>query len=347
MDRKNTACYNPCIEQRGGSIMIIRHASVEDLKAVAELEAICFPPAEAATEEQLYQRILHYGDHFWLLFEDDRLIAFADGFVSSQRDLTDEMYAHAELHEENGAWQMIFGINTHPEFRKMHYASRLMETVIQESRLAHRSGLVLTCKESLIPFYQRFGFQDEGISTSIHGGVQWHQMRLSLTGNQLPMRRTDRQVTDQAELEEIIRNGKIVHLGLIDTDCPYVVPMHYGYEFTHGVWTLYLHCAKSGHKIDLVRRNPVCFAEIDSEMELISGGDNPCSYGASYASVMGKGKVQILENTGEKIHGLEVLMRHQTGRTFQIDAAAADHVSVLKITLPQITGKRRKKPGVM
>lgn len=324
--------------------MMIRHADLNDLKAVAALEAACFPPSEAATEKQLRQRIMRYGDHFWLLFEDDRLLAFADGFTTDRPDLEDEMYEHADLHNENGDWQMIFGINTHPDFRNRHYATRLMEAIIRESRLTNRRGLVLTCKETLIPFYRRFGFEDEGMSASVHGGVEWHQMRFTLTGEQPQMRRRDREVRAFSELEQILRSGRIVHLGLMDSDCPYVVPMHYGLEIENRAWILYLHSASSGHKIDLIRNNPVCFAEIDCDMELISGGDNACSYGAAFSSVMGKGTVEVLEKPEEKIHGLQVLMEHQTGRSFEIAPSAAEHVCVLKVTLPHITGKKRRKP---
>ena len=43
--------------------------------------------------------------------EEDKLIAFVDGFVTDEADLTDEMYEKAAMHNEDGAWQMIFGVN--------------------------------------------------------------------------------------------------------------------------------------------------------------------------------------------------------------------------------------------
>ena len=44
---------------------------------------------------------------------------------------------------------------------------------------AHRAqGLVLTCKEKLLHYYAKFGFVNEGVSGSTHGGVVWYQMRL-------------------------------------------------------------------------------------------------------------------------------------------------------------------------
>ena len=86
------------------------------------MEAECFPAAAAATKEEFAERIKYYGNHFWLMFEGEKLIAFVDGFVTDKPDLTDEMYEQAEMHDENGAWQMIFGVNTIPAYRKHGYA---------------------------------------------------------------------------------------------------------------------------------------------------------------------------------------------------------------------------------
>ena len=89
--------------------MEIRNATMDDLQAIAAVEAACFPAAEAATAEEFAGRLTHYADHFWLLFEDEKLVSFVDGFVTDTPDLTDEMYADASLHDAHGAWQMIFG----------------------------------------------------------------------------------------------------------------------------------------------------------------------------------------------------------------------------------------------
>ena len=148
--------------------MKIRTATINDLDAIAAVEAECFPAAEAATKEEFAERIKFYGDHFWLMFDADKLISFVDGFVTDQPDLTDEMYENASMHNEKGAWQMIFGVNTLPAYRQHGYAGEL-----------GRKGLVLTCKDKLIHYYASFGFVDEGISESVHGNVVWHQMRLT------------------------------------------------------------------------------------------------------------------------------------------------------------------------
>ena len=160
--------------------MVIKHASRKDITALTAVETACFPPAEAATEKEFIDRVQYYGNHFWLLYEGDKMLAFVDGFVTDEPNLTDLMYEDATLHNEQGAWQMIFGVNTLPEYRRHGYAGQLLRRAVADARQQGRKGLVLTCKERLIAYYAKFGFVDEGVSEkSTHGNVRWHQMRLT------------------------------------------------------------------------------------------------------------------------------------------------------------------------
>ncbi|MGN0733015.1 MAG: GNAT family N-acetyltransferase [Emergencia sp.] len=159
--------------------MIIRTATMQDLDAVSAVEAECFPPAEAASREDFEHRLTHYADHFWLMFDENKLIAFVDGFVTDEPDLADEMYEKAEMHNEQGKWQMIFGVNTIPSYREHGYAGQLIERAIEDARKQNRAGLVLTCKDKLVHYYAKFGFVNEGYLGSNHGGVKWNQMRLT------------------------------------------------------------------------------------------------------------------------------------------------------------------------
>ena len=158
----------------------IRTATSSDLDCVAAVEAECFPAAEAASKEEFAERIAAYGNHFWLLFKNGKLVSFVDGMVTDTPDLADEMYENAALHDENGAWQMIFGVNTIPECRKKGYAGQLIRCAIEQAKKEGRKGLVLTCKDKLLHYYEDFGFVNEGVSESVHGNVVWYQMRLTL-----------------------------------------------------------------------------------------------------------------------------------------------------------------------
>lgn len=91
----------------------------------------------------------------------------------------DEMYEDPAFCKESGKWQMVFGVVTHPFFQHQGCASRLMNQFILHAKEEGKSGIVLTCKKEKISFYEQFGFKNEGLSTSTHGGVPWYQMRLS------------------------------------------------------------------------------------------------------------------------------------------------------------------------
>ena len=159
--------------------MEIRTATFKDLDAVSAVEAACFPAAEAATPAEFEERLRYYGSHFWLMFDSEKLIGFVDGMVTDKADLSDDLYAQASLHDENGAWQMIFGVTTLPEYRRRGVAAALLERAIADAKAQGRKGLVLTCKDKLVHYYAKFGFVSEGVSESTHGGVVWYQMRLT------------------------------------------------------------------------------------------------------------------------------------------------------------------------
>ena len=159
---------------------IIRTAVGSDLDKIAELERLCFPLEEMASYTNFSDRLKVYSGHFMLLESDNILIAMINGMVTDEYDLKDEMYRNADMHNENGKWQMIFGLETHPDFRKQGYAGMLIEKFIEEAKNQNRYGLVLTCKKELVHYYEKFGFVNEGISSSEHGNTVWYQMRKKL-----------------------------------------------------------------------------------------------------------------------------------------------------------------------
>lgn len=159
--------------------MTIRIATIADLGIITQMEAKCFSPAEAASQESFRQRLTYFPNHFWLLEVDGEVVSCINGFVTDIPVLRDEMYADASQHNEDGAWQMIFGVMTLPEYQGHGYAAQLMNYVIEDCRNQGRKGIVLTCKNELVSFYYKFGYINEGKSMSKHGGVNWNEMRLS------------------------------------------------------------------------------------------------------------------------------------------------------------------------
>ena len=157
------------------------------------------------------------------------------------------------------------------------------------------------------------------------------------------MRRKDREVTGTEEIRNIVDKAKILHLGLFDEGYPYIVPLHYGYEYADGNLVFFMHCAGEGHKLDLIRANPNVCIELETDVELISGGEAPCRYGSAFASVIGRGRAQIVADGQEKIKGLSLLMKNQTGREFEISAQMAAAVEIIKVAVSDFTAKARPK----
>ena len=141
-------------------------------------------------------------------------------------------------------------------------------------------------------------------------------------------------------MRDILDEGRIMHLGLFDDAHPYVVPLHYGYEYADGKLTLYAHSARAGHKLDLIERNPHVGVEIDSDHGIISGGDVPCKYGSAYASLMGRGVAEVVVDPAEKTRAIALLMKHQTGRDFAISERMTATVAIIKVTVRAFTAKR-------
>ncbi len=153
----------------------------------------------------------------------------------------------------------------------------------------------------------------------------------------------ERELTETNDILAILDKSDIVHIALVDGDEPYVVPMNYGYTMHDGKLTLYLHGATEGKKLDLMRKNPKVFFSIESDIEPFSG-QVACQYGTSYSSIMGKGTAEILENPQDKMDGLTIFMKSQTGLDFEFNERLVSAVSVIKIDVSHFTAKHRPKP---
>ena len=161
--------------------MLIRTAALPDLEEAVYIEDLIFPGNMEAARAMIKERLEVYPEHYWLLLDDacepPKVIGMIDGFVTDIPDLEDRMFDHPEMHDENGAWQMLFGLEVLPEYRKQGCAAMLVNHVIECARNQGRKGIVLTCEEHLIHYYERFGFKNEGISPSKLIGKIWYQMR--------------------------------------------------------------------------------------------------------------------------------------------------------------------------
>ena len=157
------------------------------------------------------------------------------------------------------------------------------------------------------------------------------------------MTRRELEITDPGAMTEILKKCGFLHLGLVDGGMPYIVPMNYGFTMENGKLTLYLHCAKEGYKLDVIRKNPVCCFEMECGVQPFSG-KVACQFGMSYSSMMGRGTAVIVEDPSEKIRAMKLLMKTQTGQDFEFTERLVSAVSVIRVDVSEYTAKQRPLP---
>ena len=172
------------------------------------------------------------------------------------------------------------------------------------------------------------------------------------------MRRKDREVLGDENIAKIIEQCTTCHVAMMDdAGVPYVIPLSFGYSLKNGFLELYFHCAHVGKKLDCIRKNPNVAFSMYVENRIEIHEDNYCKSGRFYASVVGQGKAEIVEDSAEKCRGLSLLMErqttsaaHATGATQSMHAAPhkfeftpeqAATVTVFKITSTNFTGKAK------
>lgn len=158
--------------------MLIRLAQIEDLDAIIEIETICFPVEEAASKETITERFNVFMENFVVAEDDGQVIGFINGCCYCELSLPDELYHDSSLHDKDGAYQTVFGLDVLPAYRKNGVAKQLIDYFIALAKQRNKKGIALTCKDHLVHYYERFGFVHQGVSDSTHGGAKWNDMHL-------------------------------------------------------------------------------------------------------------------------------------------------------------------------
>ena len=148
------------------------------------------------------------------------------------------------------------------------------------------------------------------------------------------MRRGDREITDRAEIDRIIQSARVMYLALADQDIPFVVPVFYAYDGS----SLYLHSAKGGSKIRILKRNPkVCFA-ISIDHGVIDSLQ-ACDFEAKHRTVIGVGQASFLDDAAERIAVLDRIVARFTDQHFEYPQTNLDATAVIRIDIESIKGK--------
>lgn len=165
----------------GKTQFIIRQAVADDITKIAEVEEKCFPPSEAATIKSFFERFMAFPECFLVAEADGKVVGHINGCVTDAPKLSDALYHNTALHMPEAPWQTVFGIAVLPEYQRQGIARALMGKFKEETKNRGKKGIVLTCKDEKIGFYESLGFTYDGVSASSHGGARWNDMILKFS----------------------------------------------------------------------------------------------------------------------------------------------------------------------
>ncbi len=149
------------------------------------------------------------------------------------------------------------------------------------------------------------------------------------------MRRTEKEIKNRSQIEDILKQARVCRLAMADDDFPYIVPLNFGYRDD----VIYIHSAQQGRKIDLLKKNPnVCF-EVD-ELSRLKKAKQACDWGVEYKSVIGTGRAVFVDDKADKIRALDIIMAQYSDRSFEYSEEMLAKTCIIKIMIKEMTGKQ-------
>ena len=147
----------------------------------------------------------------------------------------------------------------------------------------------------------------------------------------------NRPLTFKPEIEAIIRKCDFCSLAMVDEDNkPYVLHMNFGYREDE----IFFHAAKTGKKIDILKKNPeVCVAfSTDHDLRYVNE-EVACSWAMRYRSVLAYGKIVFIDDYDEKVEALNIIMANYSEREFSYNTPAVNDVQPFKLVLEKLEGR--------
>jgi uncharacterized protein len=156
------------------------------------------------------------------------------------------------------------------------------------------------------------------------------------------VRRKEREITDSAEMKQVLKTTKYVTVALCMNNEPYLVALSHGYDEAHSC--LYFHCANEGKKLVYAQANN----HVWGQAVLDFGVTDECDY--AYTSVHFSGTLSLVTDPEEKWHGLQVLVR-QVAKKPELKLAKLKPEKIQKTTIGRIditymSGKKRQAPPI-
>lgn len=154
------------------------------------------------------------------------------------------------------------------------------------------------------------------------------------------MRRSDREITNRDELVAILHKCDVIRLSFNNEgEAPYILPLNYGVRDKNGAITIYFHGAMEGTKYELIKKDSRASFEVDCGHRLVKT-EGGCTM--EYESVIGTGKMHIVEDEKERLEGVKILLKHYYPFSEEpFSEEILQKTVIFKLNVTAMTGKRR------
>ena len=152
----------------------IRNVHPSDLDRISEIEAECFPPEEAASREKYAWRLENYPDYFIAGETEKGVVSIVCMIPMAAAVIDDDIFEMQRV--SAGTVCAVLSVMTAPAEQGSGIAGQMLDAAIETARSQGMTSMALTCKEHLLHYYARFGFEKRGLSASVHGGAVWYDM---------------------------------------------------------------------------------------------------------------------------------------------------------------------------
>ena len=153
------------------------------------------------------------------------------------------------------------------------------------------------------------------------------------------MRRGDREITSREVIQSVIQACDCCRLGFYDQGSVYIVPLSFGYEAGDRGDVFYFHGALEGRKMACIQAGGSVGFELDTGHQL-HPAPVPCGYSVAFQSIIGTGRVSLIEDPHQKEHALQCIMQQYTGRTdWEFPVTALENVAVFQLEITELSCK--------
>jgi len=144
-------------------------------------------------------------------------------------------------------------------------------------------------------------------------------------------------ITEKKDILDIVNRSQWCHLAMVDqNNLPYVIPMNFGFRDD----VIYMHGARNGKKISILKQNPrVCINFSLDHLLRYQDENVACSWSMKYRSILAYGEVEFMDDPDQKIEAMQVIMSHYAKQTFKFNPPSIREVMVWRVKIDRFEGR--------